>query len=813
MNIKIAAACTSAFAVVDVIVTTVLYCRGSHLGIFSEDVLNFSVRRSLLDLWATLLLRACLLLGGSAGVLRSREAGPRRVSRMATPVLLVCLCVVTYALVKLLIRSERDEGLARQPWFLGLFAWTCASALGVVPLWGCLGKVDLDLDGGGCEDRERLVDGREEEMEKEEEEEMEKEEEVGRRSGGKGSQEKTNSGATLGRLLAYCSEDIGLLSLAFLFLTISAVCEAFIPYYTGKVIDGIVIHQSMEYLTKPLLTLSVLAIASSFAIGMRGGVFTLTIARLNLRLRNLLFRSLMSQEIGFFDANHTGDITSRLTSDTTQVSDLVSLNVNIFLRSAIKGLGFFIFMFSLSWKLSLVTMMGFPFIAVLSKVYGDYYKRLSKEVQTALAEANMVAEEVISSMRTVRSFACEEREADSYYSRLLVMFQLNRKQALAFACYMWSSCFSELALQVAILYYGGHLVVTGQISGGTLIAFIIYELELGECLESISSVYSGLMQGVGAAEKVFEYLDRKPEHTHDGQEAPPTCAGLVEFRDVTFAYPTRPKTDILKGVSFTLRPGEVTALVGPSGSGKSSCVGLLENFYPPGTGQVLLDGRPVHTYQHPYLHSTVSLVGQEPVLFARTVQENISYALTDTSMEAVVEAASKANAHDFISALTKGYDTGVGEKGTQLSGGQKQRVAIARALIRHPRVLILDEATSALDAESEHIVQQALTNVMQDCTVLVVAHRLSTVEKADNIVVIDRGAVAEQGTHGQLMASRGLYYKLVQRQILGIETGAEVLNVTKDEEMIGAGRTGAAGGPRQRNGSSGSESEFNMLRY
>ncbi|CAL8335612.1 unnamed protein product [Gadus morhua 'NCC'] len=775
MNVKISVGCTLAFTLVDLIVSTVLYCHGSRLSSFSEDLLDFNVLLSLVDLWGCVLIRACLLLGASAGVLWNRELGPRRVSQLYTLVLLVSLALGTFALVKLLILSEREGGLT--PWFLGLFSWTCVSSLGMVLLWGLLGKETVPGggggggDGGGDEDRERLVDDRE----KEEEEKEEGEEGLGRRTGAKAGPQKTGSGATLGRLLWYCSEDVGLLSTAFLFLLISAVCEAFLPYYTGKAIDGIVTQQSMEDFTQPLLKLSALALASALAIGVRGGVFSLTLARLSLRLRNKLFRSLMRQEIGFFDANHTGDITSRLTSDTTQVSDLVSINVNIFLRSAVKAVGFFVFMFGLSWRLTLVTLMGFPFIAVVSKVYGEYYKRLTKEVQTSLAAANKVAEEVISSMRTVRSFACEEREADSYYSRLLVMYRLNRRQALAYACFAWSSSLSELALEVAILYYGGHLVVSGQMTGGTLIAFVIYALELVECLESISSVYSGLMQGVGAAEKVFEYLDREPQHRNDGQEAPPTCTGLVEFRDVTFAYPTRPETAILKGVSFTLRPGEVTALVGPSGSGKSSCVGLLENYYPPGGGQVLLDGRPVHTYRHDHLHSAVSLVGQEPVLFARTVEENISYGLTDVSMETVVEAASQANAHDFISALTRGYHTGVGEKGTQLSGGQKQRVAIARALIRQPCVLILDEATSALDAESEHIVQQALGAVMHGRTVLVVAHRLSTVERAHNILVLEAGAVAEQGSHAQLMARGGLYCRLVQRQLRGLEAGeAEV---------------------------------------
>ncbi|XP_072520973.1 ABC-type oligopeptide transporter ABCB9 [Salminus brasiliensis] len=779
MRVGVIAGCNLSFIFVDAVVTTVLYVQGFSLDVFEDDFQNFNLRHSVLDLWGTLIVRACLLLGGTAGVVWNRVDGPRRAANLGTLVVLVGLSVLTYALAKLLMLSEEGE-LMYDPWFLGLFSWTCVASVVTMLLWNLLAKTPERgvADGGESEDQERLVDQREE---------VEEDGETGGK-GKKGAKEQPNSGATVGRLLSYCKKDSGLLTVAFIFLLLSAVCEAFIPYYTGQAIDGIVIHKSMEYFTKPMITLSVLALVSSLAIGFRGGVFSLTFARLNIRLRNLLFRSLMHQEIGFFDANHTGDITSRLTSDTTQVSDLISQNVNLFLRSFIKGVGFFIFMFGMSWKLSLVTIMGFPYIAVVSKLYGEYYKKLTKEVQTSLAHANKLAEETISAMRTVRSFANEEREANSYYDRLLEVFRLNKKQALAYACFMWSSCISELALQVAILFYGGHLVVTGQISGGTLISFIIYELELGECLESIASVYTGLMQGVGAAEKVFEYIDRKPKHAHDGQEAPDSFRGLVEFKNVTFAYPTRPEAHILKNVSFSVRPGEVTALVGPSGSGKSSCVSLLENFYSPQHGQVLLDGRPVQTYQHGYLHSKVSLVGQEPVLFARSVQKNISYGLEDTPMEEVIAAATKANAHDFICSLTKGYETGVGEKGTQLSGGQKQRVAIARALIRNPRVLVLDEATSALDAESEHMVQQALDGVIQSHTVLVIAHRLSTVERAHSIIVLDGGAVVEQGQHAELMARGGLYCRLVQRQVLGVKSVPKELSWSEK-----AGQEGSEG--------------------
>ncbi|XP_053726141.1 ATP-binding cassette sub-family B member 9 [Synchiropus splendidus] len=757
MGIGVCVSLSLLFALLDVVVTTVLYTHGFQLDRFKNEVLDFSVLRCTVDVWGTVLLRACLLLGASVGVAWNSTDGPSRVAHFTIVVLLACLSVITFALTKMLILSE-VEALSHQPWLLSLVFWSCASSLVVMVLWNFLGTVSTSESREQAEDTEKLLEtaGDEERSPK--------------------PRDPSSSGATLGRLLSYCSKDFGVLSVAFLFLIVSAVCDAFIPFYFGKAMDSIVVKQSMAEFAKPLMTLALLALASSLALGVRGGVFTLMFARLNLRLRNNLFTTLMRQEVAFFDENHTGDILSRLTADTTQVSDLISQNINIFLRSIIKGVGFFILMFVISWKLTLGTIMGFPFIAVCSKYYGDYYKKLTKEVQTTLAEANKVAEETISSIRTVRSFANECGEVESYHAKLLVMFKLNKKQALAYACYMWSSCISELALEVAVLYYGGHLVLTGQMSGGDLIAFFIYLLDMGECLENIASVYTGLMQGVGAAEKVFEYLDRKPKHPADGAEVPEACAGLVEFQDVTFAYPTRPETNILEGISFTLRPGEVTALVGPSGSGKSSCVSLLENFYLPQQGQVLLDGRPVHLLQHEYLHSKVALVGQEPVLFARSVEENIAYGLTDVPMENVVQAATKANANEFISLLPNAYNTGVGEKGAQLSGGQKQRVAIARALVRNPRVLILDEATSALDVESEHLVQQALNNVMQDHTVLVIAHRLSTVEKADNIIVIDRGRVVEQGSHSQLMACEGLYSKLVQRQILGIKTGEEVLN-------------------------------------
>ncbi|XP_069353228.1 ABC-type oligopeptide transporter ABCB9 isoform X4 [Eulemur rufifrons] len=674
---------TLAFMSVDVGVTTAIYVF-SHLDrSLLEDIRHFNIFDSVLDLWAACLYRSCLLLGATIGVAKNSALGPRRLRASWVVITLVCLVVGIYAVVKLLLFSEVRRPV-RDPWFWALFVWTYVSLAASFLLWWLLAAVRPGAEalepGTGAE-----AEGF---------------------HGGAQSPPEQASGATLKKLLSYTKPDVAFLVAASFFLIVAALGETFLPYYTGRAIDGIVIQKSMDQFSTAVVIVCLLAIGSSFAAGIRGGIFTLIFARLNIRLRNCLFRSLVSQETSFFDENRTGDLISRLTSDTTMVSDLVSQNINIFLRNTVKVTGVVVFMFSLSWQLSLVTFMGFPIIMMASNIYGKYYKRLSKEVQNALARASNTAEETISAMKTVRSFANEEAEAEVYLQKLQQVYKLNRKEAAAYMYYVWGSGLTLLVVQVSILYYGGHLVISGQMTSGNLIAFIIYEFVLGDCMEN---------------------------------------------------------------VSFSLSPGKVTALVGPSGSGKSSCVNILENFYPLEGGRVLLDGKPISAYDHKYLHRVISLVSQEPVLFARSITDNIAYGLPAVPFELVVEAAQKANAHGFIMELQDGYSTETGEKGAQLSGGQKQRVAMARALVRNPPVLILDEATSALDAESEYLIQQAIHGNLQKHTVLIIAHRLSTVERAHLIVVLDKGRVVQQGTHQQLLAQGGLYAKLVQRQMLGLE--------------------------------------------
>uniref|UniRef100_G1SR10 ATP binding cassette subfamily B member 9 n=1 Tax=Oryctolagus cuniculus TaxID=9986 RepID=G1SR10_RABIT len=695
---------TLAYVSLDVGVTTAIYVF-SHLDrSLLDDIRHFNVFDSVLDLWAACLYRSCLLLGATIGVAKNSALGPRRLRASRVAITLVCLFVGIYAVVKLLLFSEVRRPI-RDPWFWALFVWTYVSLTASFLLWWLLSTVRPYAEVRGAGPR------------------------APRRRPTAFPAEQA-SGATLQKLLSYNQPRL------------PPPGETFLPYYTGRAIDSIVLQKSMEQFSTAVTIVCLLAIGSSFAAGARGGIFTLVFARLNVRLRSCLFRSLVSQETSFFDENRTGDLISRLTSDTTMVSDLVSQNINIFLRNTVKVTGVVVFMFSLSWQLSLVTFMGFPIIMMVSSVYGRYYKRLSKEVQSALARASSSAEETISALKTVRSFANEEEEAETHLRKLQQVYKLNRKEAAAYMYYVWGSGLTLLVVQVSILYYGGHLVISGQMTSGNLIAFIIYEFVLGDCMESVGSVYSGLMQGVGAAEKVFEFIDRKPTMVHDGSLAPDHLEGRVDFENVTFTYRTRPHTQVLQNVSFSLCPGKVTALVGPSGSGKSSCVNILENFYPLEGGRVLLDGKPLGAYDHKYLHRVVS-------------------------------ARAARAAREDILALQDGYSTETGEKGAQLSGGQKQRVALARALVRNPPVLILDEATSALDAESEYLIQQAIHGNLQKHTVLIIAHRLSTVERAHLIVVLDKGRVVQQGTHQQLLAQGGLYAKLVQRQMLGLETASD----------------------------------------
>ncbi|KAM9006554.1 antigen peptide transporter 2 isoform X2 [Sarcophilus harrisii] len=525
--------------------------------------------------------------------------------------------------------------------------------------------------------------------------------------------------AMMWRLLRLSWPDFPFLVAAFFFLAAAVIGEMFIPHYTGRVIDILGQDFDPDAFATAIFFMCLFSLGSSFSAGCRGGLFTLIFSRINLRIRRLLFSSLLRQDLSFFQETKTGELNSRLSSDTNLMSRWLPLNANVFLRSLVKVIGLYGFMFSLSPRLTLLSLLELPFSMVAEKVYNARHQDVLQQIQDAKAEAGQVVREAVGNLKTVRSFGAEGDEVQRYEEALEHKRQLEWRRDWERAAYL------------------------------LLVRNLVY-------------ICGDMMSNVGAAEKVFRYLDREPRLAPPGTLAPP-LQGLVEFKDVSFAYPTHPTKPVLQRVTFTLHPGTVTALVGPNGAGKSSVAALLQNLYQPTEGQVLLDGEPLFRYQHQYLHSQVSVVGQEPVLFSGSVRDNIAYGLDSCEDDEVRAAARAACADGFIANMEHGLDTAVGEKGSQVSAGQKQCLAIARALVRNPRVLILDEATSALDMECEQELQEKM--LQGGRTVLVIAHRLQTVQAADHILVLDQGQVVEQGTHTGLMAQRGLYHRLVQRHL------------------------------------------------
>ncbi|CAJ0930103.1 unnamed protein product, partial [Mesorhabditis belari] len=607
------------------------------------------------------------------------------------------------------------------------------------------------------------------------------------------TEKRIPTSAHIKRLLKYCGNEWAWFSGGFGFLIVYSTARVFIPLYTGQVISTIVQIKSLSELLTSIFIMSGLTLVSTIFGGLRGGCFDYASARVNRQIRLDLFRSLAHQDIAFFDITKSGEMISRLTSDCQTMASTVAVNLNVFLRNGVMLLGALVFMFALSWRLSMVTFIAIPLVAFITKLYGSYYDKLSERTQETIAKANQMAEEVLSTMRTVRSFACEDREVKRFENHVSETLGVNKKKALAYMGYTWTNEFCDNAILVGVLFYGGHLVLTGHLSTDNLIKFLMYQMQLGENLYSIGYVMTGLMESVGASRKVFEYMNRKPAIPFEGKQRPKVTGDLL-LEGVSFTYPSRPNNPVLKNFDLHIHPGETVALVGPSGGGKSSVVSLIQHFYEPNEGRILLDGIPVKDINHWWYHQRIALVAQEPILYDGSIRYNILYGCDWATEEDMLNAAKTANVHNFVQKLEGGYETNCGEKGVQMSGGQKQRIAIARALVRNPAVLILDEATSALDAESEALVQEALNRCAKERTVLIIAHRLSTIEKADRICVLEGGALVQTGNHRDLMKDKeGLYAALVKRQLLAInqspsgsfvESRGEFSKRVEDEEKL-----------------------------
>lgn len=483
-------------------------------------------------------------------------------------------------------------------------------------------------------------------------------------------------------------------------------------------------------------------------------------------LRGEVFAHVADLGPSFFDKAHSGDVMSRLIADTTQIKAAAGSTLSQALRNTIMLFGALSLMFVTSSALSLLALAAIPAIVFPLIAYGRLVRRLSRNAQDRLADASAYAADNLAAVRAMHAFDQQRQVARRFTQAVDRAFEAARTRLMARAGLTAVAMFLVTASVVGILWFGAHLVISGQMSGGRLSQFILYAVFAAGAVAELSEAWGELAQASGATERLVQLLETKPEIVSPPVPVPLPSPprGIVAFEDVRFAYPGRPKEKSLNGVTFSVAPGETVAIVGPSGAGKSTLFNLLLRFYDPLSGRVLVDGIAVRSADLREVRARLALVPQESVLFDDTVADNIRYGRPEATDADVRAAATAAQAADFIDRLPEGYGTRLGERGLTLSGGQRQRIAIARAILRDAPILLLDEATSALDAESEAAVQKALERVMSQRTTLVIAHRLATVQRADRILVMDKGRIVEEGRHADLLHRDGLYRRLADLQ-------------------------------------------------
>lgn len=575
----------------------------------------------------------------------------------------------------------------------------------------------------------------------------------------------TATPSRLRRLIQLAKPEWRALTVGSLFLLIGSAMSLAYPQAIGIIMDRALGDGDSAAIDEAAAVMLVIFAVQAVAQGLRYYVFTVAGERVVARLREHLYERIIEQDISFFDGERTGALLSRLTSDTGVLQNAVSVNISMALRHIAGVVGGMALLFWISPQLTVLMLVVVPPVAVGAALFGRRIRRLSAASQEKLADAAKVAEETIAGIRTVQAFTQESAEARRFSGAVQASFEVSKERIASVGVFSGGSSLLGYGAIAAVLWFGGRLVVSQEMTAGELTSFILYTLMVAFALGSLASLWSDFMRATGAAERVFQLMDRVPQIPKQGGLQLPQLEGQVALEDVHFSYPTRPDVKVLHGVSLDISAGEIVALVGPSGSGKSTVAALLTRFYDPEAGRVRLDGVDLTELDPTWLRQQIGVVSQEPTLLSCSVADNIRYGHAEASDAQVKEAAVAANAHTFIEGFPEGYDTQVGERGVQLSGGQKQRVAIARAILRNPKLLVLDEATSALDAESEHLVQEALEHLQAGRTTLVIAHRLSTVKDADRVVVLQSGRVQQVGTHQGLMDEpESLYRRLVERQ-------------------------------------------------
>ena len=484
----------------------------------------------------------------------------------------------------------------------------------------------------------------------------------------------------------------------------------------------------------------------------------------NLRLA--LYSNLVKLPMTFFSQKRVGELNSRISSDITQIQDTLTSTIAEFLRQSILIFGGIALLANESFKLTLLMLSVVPLVAVAAVIFGRFIRKYSKKVQDQVAESQVIVEETMQGISIVKAFANEWYEIARYNGKIKEIVKIAIKGGKYRGYFASFIIFCLFGAIVAVVWFGVRLSISGEMSVGQLISFVLYSTFVGASFGGIAELYAQIQKAVGSTERVFELLEEIPEKIKNTiSDSNEKIKGDVSFKKVAFYYPSRKEIQVLKEVSFNANFGEKIAIVGPSGAGKSTIASLLLRFYDINGGEISIDGKNIYDYDLETLRGNMSIVPQDVILFGGTIRENIAYGKPNATEDEIIKAAKQANAYQFIKGFPEKFETIVGERGIKLSGGQRQRIAIARALLKNPSILILDEATSSLDSESEKLVQEALEILMEGRTSIIIAHRLSTIRSADQIIVLDDGTIKEQGTHQELIAlENGIYKNLSNLQ-------------------------------------------------